>query len=182
MASLSEKVANCYKYYLTRLSYGITNQDYCLLYWAILTLKNNITDNKYIQYFYNNLVCPTSGGISFPQNDETFDVISWTLNPSDTLSPDFVYISTRASIAGTYIIRTTSTIGYNFLYITVPVSRNVKIYDEMSDLIFDSSGTGSYEFEYVGEIITGNNRSNAVYRKSNVYNTYNPVTYYVKIF
>lgn len=72
--------------------------------------------------------------------------------------------------------------GYNFLYITAPVNRGVKIYDEMSDLVFNSAGSGSYEFGSVGEIVTGNHRTNIVYRKNNVYNTYNSVTYYITIF
>lgn len=57
MDKLKEKIINCYKQYLTNLTYGITTQDYKLLYGAILLAKNNINDQKYIEYFINNLNC-----------------------------------------------------------------------------------------------------------------------------
>lgn len=56
MTSLLEKIVNAYKIFLNNLNYGNTKQDYCFLYDAILAVKNNITDEeKYIQYFYNNM-------------------------------------------------------------------------------------------------------------------------------
>jgi hypothetical protein len=58
MHNLIEQVVNCYIKYLNNLSYGITTQDYKLLYGAILALKNNIKDEKYLEYFKNNLCCP----------------------------------------------------------------------------------------------------------------------------
>lgn len=181
MTNLEEKVVNCYKYYLTRLTYGITNQNYCMLYGAILAIKNNITDTKYTQYFYNNLNCPNMG-VTFPTKSTSYDVFSWTLSPSSTVQSNFVWNNIRIGTGGTFTLRTPSTMGYNFLYITAPVNRGIKIYDEMSDLVFNSTGSGSYEFAAVGEIVTGNHRTNIVYRKNNVYNTYNSVTYYITIF
>ncbi len=57
MDSLKEKVVNCYKQYLTNLIYGIHDRDYKLLYAAILLLRNNINDPKYIQFLNSNLTC-----------------------------------------------------------------------------------------------------------------------------
>lgn len=58
MRSLKEKIVNCYTQYLTKLNYGIINQDYKILYGAILLVKNNITTKKYVEFFSNNLICP----------------------------------------------------------------------------------------------------------------------------
>jgi hypothetical protein len=60
MVSLKEKVVNCYKQYLTNLIYGIHGRDYKLLYAAILLLRNNIDNPKYIEFLNNNLTCPTT--------------------------------------------------------------------------------------------------------------------------
>jgi len=57
MDNLLEKSYNCYIRYLNKLNKGNTEQDYCILYGAILCLKANITDKKYIEYFTNNLNC-----------------------------------------------------------------------------------------------------------------------------
>ena len=180
MVNLLEKVVNCYKYYLTRLTYGITNQDYGLLYGAVLLLKNNITDDKYVEFFSNNLSC--AGDIVLSETETTTDLLSWTLNASPVLLDSFVFYSSQVPTIGTYSITTTVTSGYNFLYITVPGDKAIQIYDSLSDLVYDSEIAGSYEFAYVGDLLMSNNKTNSVLRKLNVFNTYNPVTYYIKIY
>lgn len=181
MVKLLEKVLNCYKAHLTNLTYGITNRNYSLLYGAVLLLKNNITEDRFVEYFYNNLTC--TGNIVLPQTEEELDLISWTINSSDVVLENFVFTSFSAPTVGTYSITTNSVVGYNFLYITAPENRGVKIYDSLTELVFDSSvPSENYEFSEVGEIIVSNNKTNKVYRKNNVYNSYNPVTYYIKIY
>lgn len=58
MASLLNKSYNSYIYFLDNLNNGNTNYEYELLYQAILCLKNNITDKKYVEYFESNLLLP----------------------------------------------------------------------------------------------------------------------------
>jgi hypothetical protein len=44
-----------YSEFLTNLTWGKINQNYDLLYSAVLMIKNNIADEKYVQYINNNL-------------------------------------------------------------------------------------------------------------------------------
>lgn len=180
MLSLLEKVINCYKYYLTRLTYGITNQDYSMLYGATLLLKNNITDEKYIEFFSNNLSC--TGDIVLTELETTYDILSWTLNASPVLLDSFIFNSSQIPTIGTYSITTSSTFGYNFLYLTVPSDKAIQIYDSLNDIVYDSEIPGSYEFSYVGDLLMSNNKENKVLRKNNVFNSHNLVTYYIKIY
>ena len=48
--------------------------------------------------------------------------------------------------------------------------------------MFDSTVAGSYDFTYIGNLTMSNESINSIYRKNDVFNTYNPITYYVKIF
>lgn len=57
MDNLLEKTYNCYISYLNNLNFGKTEQNYSLIYGAILVLKYNITDARTVQYFENNLHC-----------------------------------------------------------------------------------------------------------------------------
>lgn len=180
MRSLKEKIVNCYKQYLTRLTYGIVNQDYCLLYGAVLTVKNNITDNKFIQYFENNLIC--SKTISLADIDTLSNVISWTISSSSVIPNSANFTDIAAPTAGSYTLTTTRVIGYNFLYISAPEHRNVKFYNELNALVFDSRDPGTYDFSYVGTIVTGDGSTNKVYKKDDVFNTFNPVTYYINLY
>lgn len=180
MLSLLEKVVNCYKYYLTRLTYGITNQDYNLLYGATLLLKNNITDTKYIEFFNNNLSC--QGNIVLLEPEITTDLLAWTLNTSTVVQENFIFNSFPVPIIGTYSITTSSVFEYNFLYLSVPSNKAIQIYDSLSDLVYDSEVAGAYEFSYVGDLLMSNNKENKVLRKNNVFNSHNLVTYYIKIY
>jgi len=179
MLSLIEKSINCYIQYINNLSYGIQPGNYEILYKSILLLKNNITDAKYIEYFNNNLVCRTT--VKLVEQLTNLDVISWAVAEEDTLPESPNFLTTSAPYAGKYKITTPSVIGYNFLYITAPKHKNIRIYDEMNDLLFDSSYINN-EFVYSGNVITQKGRTNAVYRKNNVFNTLNPIIYYITLY
>ena len=87
MINLLEKVINCFSTYLTRLSYGVTEQDYELLYDAVLLLKNNLDEDRYIQYYYNNLQCPVAFKLVI--SEQALRMISHTLSTSEALLPSF---------------------------------------------------------------------------------------------
>jgi len=180
MVKLIQKVANCYQYYLNRLSYGITSQDYDLLYDAILFLKSGLIDAGFEEFFENNLNCV--GDIVLPQTDTISNMIAWAFNSTGTVNPSTVFISSPIPDFGTFSITTNSVTGYNYLYIAVPQNKNTQIYDEMTSLMFDSTVAGSYDFTYIGNLTMSNESINSIYRKNDVFNTYNPITYYVKIF
>ena len=178
MLKLSEKVVNCYKNYLTKLNYGITEQDYSLLYGAVLMLKTGVTDKKYKEFFYNNLLC-TSTIVLDPIEDR---MITWTINSNANLVQSFVWTEFSSIYAKTYPIETNELAGYNYFYVTVPEAFNVKIYDEMSNLVFDSAVAGNWQFTYKGTIKTSKGNTNKVYRKINVFNTIHPVKFYIKLY
>lgn len=180
MVKLIQKVANCYQYYLNRLSYGITSQNYDLLYNAVLFLKSGLTDARFEEFFTNNLTCV--GDIVLPQIDSITSMIAWALNSTGTVDPSTVFMSSEIPDFGTFSITTNSITGYNYLYIAVPKNKNIQIYDQMTNLMFDSTVSGSYDFTYVENLTMSNQSIDAVYRKNDVFNTYNPITYYVKIF
>lgn len=175
---LKEKIVNCYKQYLTKLNCGIIGQNYCLLYKAILSVKNNISDKKYVEFFENNLNCPIT--IKLTAMDKIPNVISWV--EATVLSNDTVFTEISAPTAGNYTILTNKVPGYNFLYITAPSDRNVRIYDDFNDIVFDSKAAGTYQFSYVGNLTTSNGSINKIYRKNNVYNSNVQVPYYINLY
>lgn len=180
MINLEEKVVNCFSSFIKALNCGKTDRDYCLLYDAILLLKNNITEDKYVQYFNNNLTCPII--IDLVKTDEMDRIIGFTLNSSDTVLETFTWTETESTNLKTYNITTNSVSGYNFLYFSTPPGTNVRIYDALNNLLFDSSTPGNYEFELAGSVETSKGQTNVVYKKKNVYNSINPVTFTVSLF
>ena len=181
MDKLLEKAINCFSSYLTRLNCGMTQQNYELLYGAVLLLKNNINDTKYIQYFYNNLIC--SSAIKLTITDAMNRVIGFELSTSEVILPEFVWSETNTPTLGTYTIITDSVPGYNFLYFSIPPGVNVIIYDALGNVLFNSSiPSGGYEFELVGTKETSKGQNNVVYKKKNVYNSTNPIPFTINLF
>lgn len=180
MNSLLEKALNCYSTYLTRLSIGKTDQNYDLLYDAILLLKNNVSESKYTQYYENNLTCQTVTRLEeVPEGDK---VIGFELSTSETILESFEWVETPATTLKTYTITTDSVLGYNFLYFSIPSDANVIIYDALNTVIYNSEVSSPlYAFELVGTALTSNNQINKVYRKKNVYNSNNPITFNINL-
>ena len=180
MIKLLEKFVNCYNSYLDKLTYGIIPKDYSLLYNSYLLLKTNINNPRYIQYYYNNLKCPIK--IKLIVSDDMNRLISYALNPSGTLLNSFSWNEIDITSLRTYSVTNESLSGYNYIYISVPQDLNCAIYDALNNLLFNSAIPGNYQFSLVGTTTTSKEKVNVVYKKKNVYNTFNPVTFYVKLF
>lgn len=180
MLKLLEKFINCYNTYLDNLTWGIYNKNYDVLYQSCLLLRTQIDNPRYIQYYYNNLKCPVK--IKLTVSDDMNRLISYSLNSSSSLLSTFTWDEIDISTLRTYPITTYSLSGYNFLYISVPQDLNCVIYDELNNLLFNSAIPGTYQFTLVGTVTTSREKVNAVYKKKNVFNTFNPVTFYVKLF
>lgn len=181
MVKLWEKIVNCFSSYLDRLNVGLANQNYEMLYNACLVAKNNINNPFYIQYFYNNLKCPIN--IKLTVTNEMHRVISSTLSQSPTVLNSFNWNEEDITSLKTYSITSDIIPGeYNFFYVAVPQELNVAIYDEMGNLLFNSLISGSYQFTLAGTTVTSKGKINAVYKKKNMFNSTNPITFNVKIF
>lgn len=179
MIRLEEKVVNCFSRYLTNLICGKTDQNYCLLYDSILLLRNNINEEKYIQYFYNNLNC--SGNIKLEVIDEKNRILGSTLNVLETSDNSFIWDEIDTPNLKTYSITTDSLQGYNFFYISIPPNTDARVYDSLNNLLLDTSIAGDYEFIYDSTVVTSKGQVNSVYRKKNMYNTINPVNFIVTL-
>jgi len=66
MNSLLEKTYNSYLHFLSLVNNGRTDQDYAIIYNALLLIKNNISDKKFIQYYESNLLEPITYSLTFP--------------------------------------------------------------------------------------------------------------------
>lgn len=66
MNNLLEKTYNSYLHFLSLVNNGRTDQDYAIIYNALLVIKNNITDKKFIQYYESNLLEPIVYPLTFP--------------------------------------------------------------------------------------------------------------------
>ena len=53
-------------YFLGLINNGRTDQDYATIYNALLVIKENITDKKFIQHYENNLLEPIMFPLTFP--------------------------------------------------------------------------------------------------------------------
>lgn len=182
MVNLLGKVVNCFSTYLNYLSYGITNQDYDLLYDANLVLRNNITEEKYRQYFYNNLRC--SNNINIVESSSVSDKkISWILSEDESLNGSFIWTEMDI-ISGlkTYTINTSVQSGYKFMYISVPENAKFTLYDELNNILFDSLVISNYEFEVTGSIQTSSGNLNTAFRKKNMFNTTRPIIFTLKFY
>ena len=180
---LLEKAYNCFIVYLDRLNYGRTNQNYCLLYDAILTLANDITDKQFVEYFEANLDCGTRYELQITEDMER--KILWTLNSSEIVLDTFVWNEIPVPEDGTFQFTTNSLGGFNYLYISIPQGVNSYFFNELNMQIFDSLAAPTAPnqiFHLVGTMTLENGSVNNVYRKDDVYNTYNPVLFKVKIY
>ena len=65
MNNLLEKTYNSYLHFLSLVNNGRTDQDYAIIYNALLVIKNNITDKKFIQYYESNLLEPIVYPLTF---------------------------------------------------------------------------------------------------------------------
>ena len=178
MVSLYEKIISCYKKYLLNLTYGITDQDYCDLYGAVLLTKNDIEDKKYVECFKAKLMCKKTITLIPAENR----VISWTLSSNPYVTSSFSWTEILAPQLKVYEIETPALVGYNFIYITIPDGSKAKIYDELNNLLLDTGISGSWEFSNKGTITTSKQNTNIVFRKNNVFNTIHPVKFYIKLY
>lgn len=176
---LLEKAINCYINYLNYLTYGINNQNYNILYNAWILLKMGIDEKKLNDYFKSHLLCPTVLKLNI--TSEMNRLITWTLNSSETLLNDFIWNDITITTLKTYSLNTESTIGYNYLYLSIPQDLNALIYDEMNNLLYDTSSP-NLNFDLVGTTTTSKEQTNLVYRKHNMFNTFNPITFNIKLY
>lgn len=184
MPSFLEKAVNCYISYLTNLNYGITDQKYCILYDSWILLKNNITDRRIVDYYSSHLNCPIK--IKLELSMDVKNLITWTINKSGATTNLFEW--NNIDILNTnknYTVTTNSVVGYNYFYLTLPQNLDFTIYDEMNNLLFDTKNTNenlNNGFILEGTIKTINNQTNLVYRKKNMFNTVNKVTFNIKLY
>lgn len=183
MEELIEKAYNCYIAYLNRLNYGKVDQSYCLLYDAILAIANDITEEKYLEYFINNLTCPILYQIEEAENINR--MISWTLSSEETPDATFSWTELAAQTDTTYYVITSELVGFNFFYVSVPQSSNCIIYNELDMVLYNSTLSAadpSQAFSLAGTLTTSEGQANNILRKNDVYNTTHPVLFKVKLF
>lgn len=183
MGNLLEKVYNCYLYFINGISKGNIDQDYKNLFGSVLFLKNNIENIRLEQCMETKLNCP----IVFPieQIDTGGRVISWSLSSQDYLNNSFVWNNIAVEKFGIYTINTTQTPGFNFIYISVPQDVNVSIKNSLDIEIFNSTLPQNLQnqlFSLAGTVVTSTGEINNVYKKDDVFNTFNPVTFKIKLF
>lgn len=178
MDNLMEKALTCYKKYLTNLNCGVTDQCYDMLYNALIYNDSGLNNQTYYQYFFNNLKC---GGSVTPTIGYSGDVISIAVSSEETIDNTFEWDELEVSEPRIYTLVSQSIPGYNYVYISVPNNKNFKITDALGNILYDSTSQGNYSFEYAGKITTDNNRTNKAYKKTNVFNTINPVKFNVEL-
>lgn len=179
---LLQKAYDCYLIYLDNLNYGRVNQNDCLVYDAILAIANNITDKQFIQYFEENLLCGNLYPLTLTDDMDRF--ILWVLDPSETLLSNFVWNEIPAPTNTVYPFTTNSLYGFNYLYVSVPQNVNFTIENELNITIYDSSlpaEATNQLFALAGTMTLDNGTVNNVYRKTNVYNTHNPILFKVRL-
>jgi len=181
---LLEKAYNCYMIYLDHLNYGKVNQNYCMVYGAILAIANNITDEQFVQYFEEHLLCENPlYKLTITEDMDRY--ILWTLSPSDVLLSNFSWNEIPAPTNTTYPFTTNSLYGFNYLYVSVPQNENFIIYNELNMSLYDSSiGAGELNqiFTLIGTMTLDNGNVNNVYKKNDVYNTNNSVLFKVRLY
>lgn len=180
MPSFLEKAVNCYVTYLTNLNYGITDQEYCILYDSWILLKNNITDRRLVDYYSSHLNCPIK--IKLELDMDVKNLITWTINRSGSITNLFEWNNVDISTTNRYYTITTNSVsGYNYLYLTLPQYLDFMVYDEMNNLLFDTKNPND-NFSLMGTVKTINGQTNLVYRKKNMFNTINKVNFNIKLY
>lgn len=181
MINLIDKVVNCYLAYLKRLNYGDARKPSSLLYNAILYLKSGIDNDQYTEYFYNNLKCPKT--ITLTDNLAIYRTIAWALSSSEELLTSFTFTETDTPTLRSYTLTTTSLVGFNYIYISVPQDVEFIITDVLGNTLFNSTiAPAGQSFSLAGTTTTSEGLTNSVYKSNDVFNTYNPVTYIVTLF
>lgn len=179
---LLSKAYNCYLQFLSNMNYGRINQCYSLLYDAILSLKENITDIQYTQYFENNLICPEV----FTLNEiEPMRILAWHLNSNSDAS-SYVWEEIMVPTLGEYSFTTHTKYGLNFLYLSIPPNTNFIVYNALGNVIHNSTlpeGGTNQLFTLVGTSLMTNGAINQVWKKIDPFNTTTyPIDFKVKLF
>lgn len=183
MNELLQRAYNCYLVYLDNLNYGKVDQNYCLVYDAILTIANNIEEEQYREYFIANLLC----GERYPLTITT-DMdrqLAWTLNESETVTNmfDWHYLGTPSNT--TYFINTNALVGFNFFHLSIPQGTNFMVQNELNIVLYDSSLPASgvnQIFSLTGTMTMPNGYTNNTFKKDDVYNTTNSVLFKVTLY
>ena len=182
MINLLQKAYNCYITYLDGLNYGRYSQNYCLLYDSILCLKNVITDEKYIQYFDNNLLCPERFTLNITEQMER--IIAWDLSTSYT-SNSFVWNDLIAPMLATYTFNTDAEVGLHFIYLAIPQDVNFIVYNSLGFILHDSTKPQTdpgQNFQLYGTAIMSNGSTNNVWRKNDPFDSGREIEFKIKIF
>jgi hypothetical protein len=181
MARLEEKVVNCFDTYLKNLNYGKASKPSKLLYDAILYLRNRLDNDAIEAFLYNNLRCKNN--IKLTETSSMKRVLSVTLSPSEEPLSTFIWKEYKAPVDADYTLTTTSTPGFNFVYISVPQDKNFIITNALGHVLFNSLLIPSEQnFTLAGTVRTTKGQTNAVYRGNNIFNGHNPVKFIVKLF
>lgn len=162
--NLKEKIVSYYKYFLANLNVGLI-KDYKLMYAAIICLKNNIIEEKYLEYFYSNLDC--SNKITLPE--ATYGNITLGIGTDDTK-----FETIKVNGINTYKLETKPSPGFNFIYLSIPFNIPFRIYDELGIDISDN-------FIFTGKVVQIDNKFNKIYKKNNVLNTVSALTFKIKL-
>lgn len=182
MVNLLEKAYNCYIAYLDRLNYGRVSQNYSLLYDSILCLKNVISEEKFIQYFENNLLCPERFALNITTAMER--IIAWDLSTSYT-ALSFIWNELPAPMLASYNFTTDAEFGLSFLYLAVPPDANFILYNSLGFVIHDSTidqNANGQNFKLYGSALMSNGSTNNVWRKDEPYDSSKPIDFKIKLF
>lgn len=183
MANFLEKIYNCYLHFLNDIGKGNVNIDYKNLYGSVILQKNNITNKRLVECMSSKLNCPIIYQISDVKMEDK--ILSWAMSSNTNILNSFVWNEVQIDSVGTYYITTNSQSGFNFIYISIPQGSNFSIYNSLDIEIFNStlpqSGINQL-FSLSGTITTSKGGINNVYRKDDVFNTFNPVSFKIKIF
>lgn len=181
MVNLLEKSYNCYMNFLDGLNYGRNSLKYDILQNAILCLKNNITEIRYVQYFENNLTCKKRYPLNITTTMER--IIAWYLSPNPDTST-FIWNEKEAPSLTTYYIDVAAKSGFNYLYFSLPQDVSFIIYNSLDMVLYNSTlpDSAAQLFMLVGTSTTSKGAINSVFRKKDVYATSTPITYKIKLF
>lgn len=183
MNELLQKAYDCYLVYLDNLNYGNVTQNDCLLYDAILTIANNIQEERYIQYFVANLFCGDKYPLTITSDMDR--LIAWTLNEEETVDNLFDWHELEAPTNTTYRVTTNSEIGFRFFYLSIPQGVNVTIMNELDMVLYDSTlpaNNVNQVFSLSGTMVMEGGQINNIYRKDDIYNATNSILFKVKIY
>jgi len=180
---LLKKAYNCYIQFVNNLNYGRVSQDYNILYDAILSLKENISDVQFVQYFENNLFCPELFQLNI--TEEMSKTFAWDLNIDDNTT-DFIWKEIQLISLGDYNFVTNTKYGLNFLYVAIPPETNFIIYDVLGNILHNSTiseDTPGQLFTLMGTSQMSTGVMNQVWKKKNPFSTTTyPVEFKIKLF